>query len=143
MQCRSAGNPFNTTIIPSPPVASPSPSSFGPLPPEIGPGIQVFGQPTPDSPHSSRDLKSLMSKKVVWVAIGGILIFVVLAFGLCFYMSKRCKKKSSVKVSKDGLAKNSTLNILKSPDGENSKPTLILLVTVMTMIQIEKRKVSL
>ncbi|KAI3741125.1 hypothetical protein L1987_58792 [Smallanthus sonchifolius] len=113
---RSAGNPFNTTIIPSPPVSSPSPSSFGPLPPEIGPGIQVFGQPTPGLPPSSGGLKSLTSKKVVWVAIGGFLILIVLAFGLCFYMSKCCKEKSTVKVSKDGLAKNSILNILK-PSG--------------------------
>ncbi|KAK1420076.1 hypothetical protein QVD17_21393 [Tagetes erecta] len=122
---RSAGNPFNTTIIPSPPVSSPSPSSFAPLPPEIGPGIQVFGQPTPDSPHSSRDMKSLMSKKVVWVAIGGILIFIVLAFGLCICLSKRCKKKSTVKVSKDGLAKSSTLNIFKQSDGENRNKNLL------------------
>ncbi|KAI7725413.1 hypothetical protein M8C21_020234 [Ambrosia artemisiifolia] len=34
------GNPFNTTIIASPPVSSPSLASFGPLPSEIGPGIQ-------------------------------------------------------------------------------------------------------
>ncbi|KAM0000984.1 putative non-specific serine/threonine protein kinase [Helianthus debilis subsp. tardiflorus] len=96
---RSTGNPFNTTIIPSPspPVSSPSPSSFGPLPPEIGPGIQVFGQPPPDQPASSGKLKSFMNKKVVWVAIGGFLMLVVLAFALCFCMSK-CRKKKS-----DGL----------------------------------------
>ncbi|KAJ0928721.1 putative protein kinase RLK-Pelle-LRR-V family [Helianthus annuus] len=124
---RSTGNPFNTTIIPSPspPVSSPSPSSFGPLPPEIGPGIQVFGQPPPDQPASSGKLKSFMNKKVVWVAIGGFLILVVLAFGLCFCMSKCRQKKSTVKVSKDGLAKNSTLNVLKPPEhGENSKNSL-------------------
>ncbi|KAK9056326.1 hypothetical protein SSX86_027416 [Deinandra increscens subsp. villosa] len=117
---RSNGNPFNTTIIPSPPVSSPSPSSFGPLPPEIGPGIQVFGQPTPEQPHSSAGLKSLMSKKPVLFAIGGFLILIVLAFGICFYMSKCCKRKSTVEVSKDGLAKNSTLNVLKTSEhGEN------------------------
>nr|GEY79069.1 leucine-rich repeat protein kinase family protein [Tanacetum cinerariifolium] len=33
---RSAGNPFNTTIIPSPPLSSPPPSSIGALPPDIG-----------------------------------------------------------------------------------------------------------
>ncbi|XP_076942161.1 protein STRUBBELIG-RECEPTOR FAMILY 3-like [Bidens hawaiensis] len=118
---RSTGNPFNTTIIPSPPVSSPSPSSFGgPLPPEVGPGIQVFGKPTSVPSHSSGGLKSSMSKKVVWVAIGGFLILVILAFGLCFCMSKSRKQKSVVKVSKDGLAKNSTLNILKSSEhGDN------------------------
>ncbi|KAD2047916.1 hypothetical protein E3N88_41957 [Mikania micrantha] len=122
---RSTGNPFNTTIIPSPPISSPSPSSFGPLPPEVGPGIQVFGQPIPEPQHSSGGLKSSMSKKVVWLAIGGFLIFIVLAFGLCFYMSKCCKEKIKIKASKDGLAKNSTLNILKqSEHGENKSKHL-------------------
>ncbi|PWA66712.1 leucine-rich repeat protein kinase family protein [Artemisia annua] len=107
---RSAGNPFNTTIIPSPPLSSPSPSSIGALPPDIGPGIQVFGHSPPEPLHSSGN-KSLVKNKLVWVGMGGFLFLVVLASGLCFFMSKRRKEKSTGKVSKDGKAKNFVLNI--------------------------------
>ncbi|KAI3710316.1 hypothetical protein L2E82_40094 [Cichorium intybus] len=104
---RSTGNPFNTTIIPSPSVVSPSPSSFGPKPPEIGPGLQVFGDPPPEPPHSTGKSKSLLSNKYVWVGIGGFLILIVLAVGLCFCMPKCCKAKSIVKVSKSEQVKKS------------------------------------
>lgn len=119
---RSTGNPFNTTIIPSPPTSSPSPSSFGPQPPEVGPGIQVFGLPPPQPSNSSGKIKSVMSKKVVWVAIGGFLILLVLALGICFCMSKRRKEKSTMKISKTGQATNSTLNFLK-PSEHREKDT--------------------
>ncbi|XP_071697248.1 protein STRUBBELIG-RECEPTOR FAMILY 1-like isoform X2 [Rutidosis leptorrhynchoides] len=111
----STGNPFNTTVIPSPPISSPSPSSFGPMPPEIGPGIQVFGQPPPPEmqQHSSAKLKSIMTKKVAWVAVGGFLILLVLALALCFCMSKHLKEKSTVKNIKDGEMRNSTPKVLK------------------------------
>lgn len=116
------GNPFNTTVIPSPPVISPSPSSFGPKPPEIGPGLQVFEEPPPEPPHSSGKFKSLLSNKYVWIGIGGFLILIILALGLCFCVSKCCKKKSTVKVSKSERAKNSVLNDLKpSEQRENGK----------------------
>nr|XP_043620937.1 protein STRUBBELIG-RECEPTOR FAMILY 3-like [Erigeron canadensis] len=110
---RSTGNPFNTTIIPSPPISSPSPSSLAPQPPEIGPGIQVFGQPPPEPQHSSGKSKSLMSRKVFWVGIGGFLILLVLAFGVCFCISKRLKKKPPVKLSKNVQKSSSTVNVLK------------------------------
>lgn len=145
MQCRSIGNPFNTTIIPSPPLSSPSPSSFGSLPPDIGPGIQVF-DPSPESPHSSGKLKSLTTKIVVWVAIGGFLILIVLAFGLCFCLSQRRKEKSKVNISKSGQPKNSTVNTLKpSEHRENGKLALVLSVRfllsyVTSMIHKEKKK---
>ncbi|KAI3680649.1 hypothetical protein L6452_35422 [Arctium lappa] len=111
---RSTGNPFNTTIIPSPPALSPSPSSFAPRPPEIGPGIQVFGQPPPEPPpHSPGKLKSLTKNKLVLVAIGGFLILIILASGLCFCISRRRKKKSAAEVSKREQAKNVTHNVFK------------------------------
>lgn len=113
---RSTGNPFNTTIIPSPSVVSPSPSSFGPKPPEVGPGLQVFGEPPPEPPHSTGKLKSLSSNKFVWIGVGGFLILIVLALGLCFCMSKCRKEKSKVKVLKSEKAKNSMPKDLKPPE---------------------------
>ncbi|KVH89574.1 Protein kinase, catalytic domain-containing protein [Cynara cardunculus var. scolymus] len=114
MECRSTGNPFNTTIIPSPPALSPSPSSFAPHPPEIGPGIQVFGQSPPEPPpHSPGKSNSLTKNKVVLVAIGGFLILIILASGLCFCISRRRKEKSTVEVSKREHVKNATLNVFK------------------------------
>ncbi|KAL4563165.1 hypothetical protein LXL04_027200 [Taraxacum kok-saghyz] len=109
---RSIGNPFNTTIIPSPPGISPSPSSFGPNPPEVGPGLQVFEEPPPKPPHSTGKSNSLLSNKFVWVGIG-VLILIVLSLGLCFCVSRCCKEKSMVKVLKSEKGKNSMPKELK------------------------------
>ncbi|XP_023758232.1 protein STRUBBELIG-RECEPTOR FAMILY 1 [Lactuca sativa] len=134
---RSMGNPFNTTVIPSPPVISPSPSSFGPKPPEIGPGLQVFEEPPPEPPHSSGKFKSLLSNKYVWIGIGGFLILIILALGLCFCVSKCCKKKSTVKVSKSERAKNSVLNDLK-PSEQRENDTKNKDSLVMSSVKGEK-----
>ncbi|KAI3510373.1 hypothetical protein L1887_17315 [Cichorium endivia] len=109
---RSKGNPFNTTIIPSPPVISPSPSSqFLPQTPESSSGIQALGPSSPKLPHNSGQQKSLLSNTVLWVAIGGFLILILVVIGFCIHMSKRRKEKSSIKI---GDHKKSMLNVSSS-----------------------------
>lgn len=113
MKCRSKGNPFNTTIIPSPPTESPLPASTSEAqPPGINPVIQAGGPSSSELPHSSGQQKSNMSKKVVWIAVGGFFILVLLALGLCVRMSKWYKEKSTVKVG-DHM-KSSILNLSSS-----------------------------
>ncbi|PWA94933.1 leucine-rich repeat protein kinase family protein [Artemisia annua] len=110
---RSKGNPFNTTIIPSPPAESPLPASTSEAqPPGINPVIQARGPSSSELPHSSGQQKSNMSKKVVWIAVGGFFILVLLALGLCVRMSKWYKEKSTVKVG-DHM-KSSILNLSSS-----------------------------
>ena len=71
MKCRSKGNPFNTTIIPSPPAESPLPASTSEAqPPSINPVIQARGPSSSELPHSYGQ-KYNVSKKVVWVSLGG------------------------------------------------------------------------
>ncbi|XP_057497290.1 protein STRUBBELIG-RECEPTOR FAMILY 3-like isoform X1 [Actinidia eriantha] len=89
---RSGGNPFNTTVIPSPPAFSPSPLAVAPSP-ELTPGNRAFGPSVPTITNSSPGGKSLTTKKVTLIAIGGLLILIVLALGLCLLMS-RCWKGS-------------------------------------------------
>ncbi|GJR76030.1 protein STRUBBELIG-receptor family 3 isoform X1 [Tanacetum coccineum] len=110
---RSKGNPFYTTIIPSPPAESPLPAStYEAQPPDINPLIQARGPSSSELSHSSGQQKSVLSKKVVWVAVGGTFILVFLALGLCVRMSKWYKKKSTIKVGDQ--MKSSILNLSTS-----------------------------
>ncbi|KAF5943749.1 hypothetical protein HYC85_017826 [Camellia sinensis] len=102
---RRDGNPFNTTVIPSPPALSPLPSSSVAPSPALTPGIPAFGpsapkitpKPAPKAPNSVTGAKSSTTKRVTWIAIGGLVIVIVLAIGLCFCMSRYCKGSQSVR----------------------------------------------
>ncbi|KAI7757980.1 hypothetical protein M8C21_018701, partial [Ambrosia artemisiifolia] len=114
---RSKGNPFNTTVIPSPPALSPLPSTFESQPP----GFVAFGPSSSELPHPS---KSPLSKMVVWVAIVGFLILVLLALGCCIFVSRWRKEKSTFKVSDH--TKNTMLNVsssYQSHQKENETPS--------------------
>nr|XP_043611446.1 protein STRUBBELIG-RECEPTOR FAMILY 3-like [Erigeron canadensis] len=96
---RSNGNPFNTTIIPSPPVLSPSSSTTDETqPPDVNPRIQASGPSSSELPHSSGQQKSQVAKKLLWVAVGGLLILVLLTLALCFRLSRWRKEKSTIKI---------------------------------------------
>ncbi|KAK1426461.1 hypothetical protein QVD17_15133 [Tagetes erecta] len=94
---RSKGNPFNTTIITSPPALSPLPSSTSESqPPETSPVVESLG-------------KSHSSKNLMWVAITGSLILVLLALGFFICRSRWLKQKSTIKVGDH--TKNSVINV--------------------------------
>ncbi|KAF8391396.1 hypothetical protein HHK36_023700 [Tetracentron sinense] len=79
------GNSFNTTIAPSsPPAPQPPPVSESPSSEERRPS-------TPAAPNSARTNKYLTTKKIIWIAIAGVLIFIVIALGLVLFMSRCCK----------------------------------------------------
>ncbi|KAM7500823.1 hypothetical protein LguiA_025237 [Lonicera macranthoides] len=89
-----AGNPFNTTVIPSPPASPPSLSPFGAPPPQVVPGKQPIGPSTPSiAITSSRGQKFMTTKRLMWFSIAGLLIFIALALALWLFMSKCCKRK--------------------------------------------------
>ncbi|XP_076951622.1 protein STRUBBELIG-RECEPTOR FAMILY 3-like [Bidens hawaiensis] len=118
---RSKGNPFNTTVIPSPPAFSPLPSPFDSQPP----GIEVFGPSSSEIPHPS---KSRLSKTVMSVAIIGFLILVLFALGFCIYVSRRRKEKSAIKVgdhtTNSMLKKSSSYQSDHKKNGEEKMETI-------------------
>lgn len=91
MLYRQAGNPFNTTFIPSSPASPPSQSPTGAPPPEEFPTIQPNEPAAPENSHSSKSQKFLTTKRVVWTAIAALIIVIVLVLGLWLFMSSCCK----------------------------------------------------
>ncbi|KAM0064724.1 putative protein kinase RLK-Pelle-LRR-V family [Helianthus debilis subsp. tardiflorus] len=114
---RSKGNPFNTTVISSPPALSPFPLTFESQPPSV----DAFGPSSSELPYP---YKSRLSKTVVWVAIVGFLILVLLALGFYIFVSRWRKEKSTVKVGDH--TKNSMLTVsssYRSHRKENETPS--------------------
>ncbi|XP_052203404.1 protein STRUBBELIG-RECEPTOR FAMILY 3-like [Diospyros lotus] len=99
---RRAGNPFNTTVIPSPPAFAPSPSPSRAPSPELTTGQRAFAPTVPIIiSDSGPGGKFLTTKRVTWIAIAGVLTFIVVALGLCLYMSRCCKgSQPSSKITK-------------------------------------------
>ncbi|KAK4399093.1 protein STRUBBELIG-RECEPTOR FAMILY 1 [Sesamum angolense] len=95
-----AGNPFNTTILPSPPASPPIlPPSRAPSPQSV-PGAQVY-KPSAPLPESGRDEKKHSTNKITWIAVGGLLVVLVLLVVLCLSMSRCCRgRRLSEKTSK-------------------------------------------
>ncbi|BBH00842.1 STRUBBELIG-receptor family 3 [Prunus dulcis] len=103
---RKDGNPFNTTIIPSPPAPAPSflaraPSSYE------QPWKQANGPSSPVTLNSATPRKFLTAKTVTGIAVGGILVLIV--FILCLLV--RCFKGRREKKK----AKQHELNTYKIP----------------------------
>ncbi|XP_022848098.1 protein STRUBBELIG-RECEPTOR FAMILY 3-like [Olea europaea var. sylvestris] len=90
---RREGNPFNTTIIPSPPASSPSlPPSIAPSP-HVAPTERANGPSASQLPQFGREGHNSTTKSVSWIAIAGLLAVVLLALGLCALMFKCCKRR--------------------------------------------------
>ncbi|XP_034212591.1 protein STRUBBELIG-RECEPTOR FAMILY 3-like isoform X2 [Prunus dulcis] len=103
---RKDGNPFNTTIIPSPPAPAPSflaraPSSYE------QPWKKANGPSSPVTLNSATPRKFLTAKTVTGIAVGGILVLIV--FILCLLV--RCFKGRREKKK----AKQHELNTYKIP----------------------------
>ncbi|GFP98269.1 protein strubbelig-receptor family 1 [Phtheirospermum japonicum] len=89
---RRGGNPFNTTVIASPPASSPpsltpseAPSS------QYVPQVPVHGPPaviTVSPPQESGDSRNT---RLTWITIGALSAFVFIVLALC--VSKCCKKR--------------------------------------------------
>ncbi|KAJ7946927.1 Kinase [Quillaja saponaria] len=86
---RKDGNPFNTTIIPSPPAASPSPVAGPPSSEEV-PWKQANGPSESHTPTITNARKSFTAKRIIWIAVAGVLTF--FALGLFAFMF-RCFRR--------------------------------------------------
>lgn len=113
---RKDGNPFNAAIAPSP-TSTVTPSSAPPTPPlsrappffggpplsgsppsQRKPGKQADGPAAPEQ-SNSRKTKSLTAKKVVWISIAGVLLFVILALAFMLFMP-RCRREEADRIFK-------------------------------------------
>ncbi|KAM1762543.1 hypothetical protein ACFX12_005178 [Malus domestica] len=86
---RKDGNPFNTTIIPSPLPPAPSFVAGAPTSSQL-PWQQANGPSSPAMLTTARTRKFFTTKTVMWIAIGGIGILVVIVLILCLLV--RCFK---------------------------------------------------
>ncbi|XP_028801039.1 protein STRUBBELIG-RECEPTOR FAMILY 3 isoform X2 [Neltuma alba] len=87
---RKDGNPFNTTVIRSPPAAAPGPLAMVPSPAEAS--WNVANSPftlVAAIPASAR--KYFVSKNVIWIVIAGFLVFI--ALGVCLFILWCFKKR--------------------------------------------------
>ncbi|XP_047337205.1 protein STRUBBELIG-RECEPTOR FAMILY 3-like [Impatiens glandulifera] len=108
------GNLFNTTVPSSSPTSSTKPPTVGPSPPFWGspsdrtpgkqspPGKQVpakqpppkqaEGPTTSKGSNSNSTKKSVTTKRIVWIAIGSALSFVILVMAILLF-APRCRKR--------------------------------------------------
>ncbi|KAL2343985.1 hypothetical protein Fmac_005270 [Flemingia macrophylla] len=90
---RKDENPFNITIIPSPPAGSPAPVAMAPSP-EKSPWKAANNPPATtkaQAPIPAIAGRSFKTKKLVWIVGSGFLIFV--ALGICLFMFWYFKKR--------------------------------------------------
>ncbi|CAI9783833.1 unnamed protein product [Fraxinus pennsylvanica] len=86
------GNPFNTTIIPSPASPPSFPPSMAPSP-HLAPTKRANGPSASHLPQFEREGKKSTTKSVPWISVAGLLAVVLLALGLCVLMFKCCKRR--------------------------------------------------
>ncbi|KAK2447204.1 protein STRUBBELIG-RECEPTOR FAMILY [Trifolium repens] len=99
---RKDGNPFNTTIIPSPPVAvaaAPLPAAIGRSPEESPWNVAYSPSSDFTAPMPGNVKKSFLAKYAIWIVGAGLLIFIVI--GICIFMACCCKKESKNKNSQN------------------------------------------
>lgn len=90
---RKDGNPFNTTVLPSPPLSSPLPSPAEAPLPVLVPENQTSGPTSIQFPHTGMERHVKTSKNVTWMVIVGLLVVVALALVLCLFMSRCCRRR--------------------------------------------------
>ncbi|KAF9672295.1 hypothetical protein SADUNF_Sadunf11G0026500 [Salix dunnii] len=89
---RKDGNPFNTSIIPSPP---PAITPFPSMPPVAeAPQKQANGPSASETPKPERSKGFFASKRVIWIAVIGAVVIIII-LGLCLLMSTCCKGRKA------------------------------------------------
>ncbi|XP_061355787.1 protein STRUBBELIG-RECEPTOR FAMILY 3-like [Gastrolobium bilobum] len=88
---RKDGNPFNTTVIPSPLAASPSPVALARSPEESPWKVANSPSTSMKAPTLAVARRSFKAKSIFWIAGGGFLIFI--ALGICLLMSWCFKRR--------------------------------------------------
>ncbi|XP_073061438.1 protein STRUBBELIG-RECEPTOR FAMILY 3-like isoform X2 [Primulina eburnea] len=121
---RSTGNPFNTTIIPSPPSPSPLLYPLEAPSPWSAPSVIVNGPSASRLPESGRKMKpNNTASKITWIPIVGLFVVLVLALGVCFFLFRCCRRKFSEKIVKNQeMEKHSDMTQTHKHDQSSQKP---------------------
>ncbi|XP_073058641.1 protein STRUBBELIG-RECEPTOR FAMILY 3-like isoform X1 [Primulina eburnea] len=120
---RSAGNPFNTTIIPSPPSPSPLLSPLEAPSPWSAPSVNVNGPSASRLPESGGKTKHNTTSNISWIPIVGLFVVVVLALGVCFFLFRCCRRKFSEKIAKNQeREKHGVMTEIQKSDQSSQKP---------------------
>ncbi|CAO2842688.1 unnamed protein product [Amaranthus hypochondriacus] len=113
---RSTGNPFNTSVLPSPPSASPTltPATNSSLPGHH-PSEEIHKQPS-DSPSTDTSNPSKSSKYMKTIITAAVVVLIILAIvlGMWFCFAKWCKARHTG----DGFTKGN----VKPLNGKGEKP---------------------
>ncbi|KAK6264780.1 Serine-threonine/tyrosine-protein kinase [Theobroma cacao] len=111
---RKDGNPFNTTILPSPPLALPPYIAWAPSPLEGSRG--PAGAPSSvELPQWAKARKFWTNDRVIWIAVAGLIALVVLVVFLLFVW--RCCKRRQVNRNSDRHTSEKLNQINKSEKG--------------------------
>ncbi|XAR66417.1 Non-specific serine/threonine protein kinase [Bertholletia excelsa] len=114
---RRSGNPFNTTVLPSPPTFPPlQPPALAPSP-KLSPQRHAFGPSEPQISNFTTAGRVSAAKKISWIVIACLLIFVLLVLGLCLCFFRRCK--GSLPSSK--IAKRQEMSVYTEPSEKPKK----------------------
>ncbi|KAL1289259.1 protein STRUBBELIG-RECEPTOR FAMILY 1 isoform X2 [Arachis hypogaea] len=103
---RKDGNPFNTSVIPSP-AAAPSPAAMAPSPGK-SPWRVANSPSSPTASMLASARKSFIAKNIIWIAGAGLLIFILL--GVCIFMLWCFKRRPEKK-----NAKKQNVSVFESP----------------------------
>ncbi|KAL3627748.1 hypothetical protein CASFOL_029111 [Castilleja foliolosa] len=91
---RRGGNPFNTTVVASPPASSPPPSltpSEAPSSQYVVPQVPVHGPPAVITVPPPQESGTSRNSRLTWIAIGALTVFIFIVFALCAF--KCCRKQ--------------------------------------------------
>ncbi|KAG4955886.1 hypothetical protein JHK85_042266 [Glycine max] len=110
------GNPFNTTIIPSPPAVAPAPVAIGSSPQE-SPWKVAHGPSALTAPVPASTRKSVIAKSVIWIAGAGLLVFIILGV---FLLMLRCIKRRPEKKNANKLDVGVFVGPLNKPTRSDS-----------------------
>lgn len=128
---RREGNPFNTTILPSPPAALPPSIAGAPFsapPPGEGDGGQAIGPSILQPPLSEKAKKTWINNKLTWIVAAVVLVVVVL--GVCLLVW-RCAVSRHADHSNGKNGINAFL-------GPTEKPSKSNISTLQPTVQTEK-----
>ncbi|XP_044462637.1 protein STRUBBELIG-RECEPTOR FAMILY 3 isoform X3 [Mangifera indica] len=115
---RKDGNPFNTTIIPSPSTALPPSIAWAPAP-GYAPGNPAEVPSVSTAPKLKSARNFLTTKGVIWISVIGAVILFVL--GACLFICRYCKGR---KLKKDPERNHVGAHKTSGENPNNSKSSL-------------------
>ncbi|KAE7995608.1 hypothetical protein FH972_000384 [Carpinus fangiana] len=118
---RKDGNPFNTTVLPSPPTAAAPLVAAAPYPAKA-PGQPANGHFVPENLKHTGSGEILTAKRVTWIAVIGSIVLIAIGLCLCkLRCLKERKKKKNAERHDIGAYKGSRekLKYTESPVQQN------------------------